>query len=147
MCLGMHKYPSFATFSMFVIVLLPRLRQRRVLYRTLTFNNKEKILVVAATQRDVLQQDFEAGTPSIENSCMQTANSKQQTRNSNETMARNLTCQRGMTKAQLPACKVEEQQTSEQPRRDSTAARPQLCKVEANNNKQHRTNQRASINQ
>jgi hypothetical protein len=40
------------------------------------------------------------------------------------------------------------QQTSEQaPRGPTAAAGPQLCKVESNNNKQHRTNQRASINQ
>jgi hypothetical protein len=39
------------------------LRQRQVLYRTLTFKNKENIMVVAATQKDVLQQDFEPGTP------------------------------------------------------------------------------------
>jgi hypothetical protein len=40
------------------------------------------------------------------------------------------------------------QQTSEQaPRGPTAAAGPQLCKVESNNNKQHPTNQRASINQ
>ena len=46
------------------------------------------------------------------------------------------------------ACKVEEQKTSEQPRRGpTTAARPQICKVESNNNKKHRMNQWKSINQ
>ena len=40
------------------------------------------------------------------------------------------------------------QQTSEQtPGGPIAAAGPQLCKVESNNNKQHPTNQRASINQ
>jgi hypothetical protein len=40
------------------------------------------------------------------------------------------------------------QQTNEQaPRGPTAAAGPQLCKVESNNNKQHPTNQRASINQ
>ena len=73
-------------------------------------------------------------------------------------MAWKLTRQRGMTRAQPQnlqtvttsptTCKVEEQQTSEQPRRGPTvAAGPQLCKVESNNNNQHRTNQRKSINQ
>jgi hypothetical protein len=142
----------------FLFYMSPRLRQRRVLYRTLTFKNKENILGVAATKKDVLQQGCEAGTPSIENTSLQVANSKQQTRNSNETMAQKLTRQRGMTEAQLEnlqtattgptACKVEEQQTSEQPQRGPTAAAgPQLCKVESNNNNQHRTNQRKSINQ
>jgi hypothetical protein len=46
------------------------------MYRTLTFNNKENIMVVAATQKYVLQHDFETGIPSIENSCLQAANSK-----------------------------------------------------------------------
>jgi hypothetical protein len=48
------------------------------MYRTLTFNNKENILVVIATQKYVLQQNFEADTPTIENSCLQGENSKQQ---------------------------------------------------------------------
>jgi hypothetical protein len=72
-------------------------------------------------------------------------------------MAQKLTHQRGMTRAQPQnlqtattgptTCKVEEQQTNEQPRRGPTAtAGPQLCKVESNNNKQHGTNQRTSIN-
>jgi hypothetical protein len=78
-----------------------QLRQRRVLYRTLAFKNKEKILGVAATQKDVLQHGCEAGTPSIENSCLQVANTKHQIRNNNETMAQKLTRQRGMTEAQL----------------------------------------------
>jgi hypothetical protein len=39
------------------------------------------------------------------------------------------------------------QQTNEQePRGPTAAAGPQLCKVESNNNKQHQTNQRASVN-
>jgi hypothetical protein len=81
----------------FLFYMSSLLRQNWVLYRTLTFKNKEKILVVAATQKDVMQQDFEAGIPSIENSFLQAANNKQQTRNNNETMAQNLTRQRGMT--------------------------------------------------
>jgi hypothetical protein len=107
------------------------LRQRRVLYRTLTFKNKEKILVTTTTQKDVLQHNFEAGTPTIENSFLQGANNKQEKRNSNEMMAQKLTRQRRMTEAQLQnlqtattgptTCKVEEQQTSEQPRRGPTA--------------------------
>jgi hypothetical protein len=51
-------------------------RQRRVLYRTLTFKKKENIMVIATTQKDVVQQDFEPGIPSIENSCLQAANNK-----------------------------------------------------------------------
>jgi hypothetical protein len=124
----------------------------------LTFKNKENIMGVAATQKDVLQQGWEAWTPSIEKYCLQVANNKQQTRNSNKTMAHKLTRQRRMTEAQLENlqtattgptdCKVEEQKTSEQPRRGPTAAAgPQLCKVESNNNNQHQTNQRKSINQ
>jgi hypothetical protein len=43
-------------------------------------------------------------------------------------------------------CKVEEQQTSEQPRRARTAsAGPQLCKVESNKNQNHGTKQRTRI--
>jgi hypothetical protein len=63
--------------SGFLFYMSPRLRQRRVLYRTLTFKNKENIMVATATQKDVLQQNFEAGTPTIENSCLQGANNKQ----------------------------------------------------------------------
>jgi hypothetical protein len=73
-------------------------------------------------------------------------------------MAQKLTRQRGMTEALLQnlqtvttgptACKVEVQQTSEQPRRGPTAiVGCQLCKVESNNNNKHRTNQQTSINQ
>jgi hypothetical protein len=80
----------------FLFYMSPRLQQRQVLYRTLMFKNKENILGVADTQKDVLQQDFKAGTPSIENSCLQVENRKQQARNSNETMAKKLTRQRGM---------------------------------------------------
>jgi len=72
-------------------------------------------------------------------------------------MAQKITRQRGMTKEQPQnlqtatrgpkSCKVEEQQASEQPRRGPTAtAGPHLCRVESNNNKQHGTNQRTSIN-
>ena len=64
--------------SGFLFYMSPRLQQRRVLYRTLTFKNKEKVLVVTATQKDVLQQNFEAWTPSIENYFLQAANNKQQ---------------------------------------------------------------------
>jgi hypothetical protein len=100
----------------------------------LTFKNKDKILVVAVTQKDVLQEDFEPGIPSIENSCLQAANSKQQTRNSNETMAPKLTRERGTTEAQL--------QTLQTATTGPTAdAGPQPCKVEANKSKQQTTNQ------
>jgi hypothetical protein len=85
-------------------------------------------LVVAVTQKDVLQQDFEAGIPSIENSCLQAANSKQQTRNSNETMAQKLTRERGMTEAQL--------QNLQTATTGPTAAGPQPCKVEETRAKQ-----------
>jgi hypothetical protein len=63
-------------------------------------------------------------------------------------MARKLTHQQGMTRAQPQnlqtattgptACKVEEQQTNEQA---TTTTGPQLCKVESNKNKKHGTNQ------
>ena len=44
------------------------------------------------------------------------------------------------------ACKVEEQQTSEQPRRARTAsAGSQLCKVESNKNQNHGTKQRTRM--
>ena len=67
-------------------------------------------------------------------------------------MAQKLTRQRGMTKVHLKnlqttttsptTCKFEEQQTNEQPQRGPTiVAGPQLCKVESNNNYQHRTKQ------
>jgi hypothetical protein len=48
--------------------------------------NKEKIMVTRTTHKDVLQQNFKAGTPTIENSCLQGANNKQEKRNSNEMM-------------------------------------------------------------
>jgi hypothetical protein len=110
------------------------LQKIRVMYKTLTFKNKEKILVVVATKKDVLQQDFKPGTPSIENSCLQVANKKQQTRNSNKTMAHKLTHQQGTIEAQLQNL----QNATTYP---TAAARSQIFKVESNNNKQHRTNQ------
>jgi hypothetical protein len=101
---------------------------------------------------------------------LQTGNNKQQPTNRNATMTLRLTGEWGMTEAQPLACKLQQQvqlrmqdpnlaklkqtrasnkqQTSEQvPRGPTAAAGPQLCKVESNNNKQHPTNQRASINQ
>jgi hypothetical protein len=77
------------------------LQQRWVLYRTLTFKNKDKILVIEVTHKDVLQEDFDPGIPSNENCCLQAANRKQQTRNSNKTMAPKLTRERGTTEAKL----------------------------------------------
>jgi hypothetical protein len=77
------------------------LRQRWILYRTLTFKNKEKILVVEGTHKYVLQEDFDPGIHSIENYCFQAANRKQQIRKSNETMAPKLTHERGTIEAQL----------------------------------------------
>ena len=82
-----------------------------------------------STDKDGLQQNLEAGTPTIEKT----------------TTIRKLTHQQRMTRAQPQklqtattgptGCKVEEQQTSEQPRRARTAsAGPQLCKVESNKN-------------
>jgi hypothetical protein len=89
---------------------------------------------------------------------LQVPNSKKQTSNSNEAMENKLTRQRGMTEENLEnlqnatigptTCKVDEQQTSEQPQSGPTAAtRPQLSKVESNNNNQYRTNQQKSIDQ
>jgi hypothetical protein len=104
------------------------------LYRTLKFKNKDKILVVAVTQKDVLQEDFEPGILSIENSYLQAANSKQKTRNRNETMAMKLIRERGMTEAQL--------QTLQTATKGPTAdVRPQPCKVEANKSKKQTKNQ------
>ena len=86
------------------------------------------------TQKYVLQQDFDPGISSIENSCLQAANSKQQIRNSNETMAPKLTREQGTTEAQLQSAQI----ATTGPTAD---ARPQPCKVEANNIKQQTTNQ------
>jgi hypothetical protein len=69
------------------------------MYRTLTLKNKDKILVITITHKDVLQHDFEPGIPSIENSSLQVANNKHQTRNNNETMAWKLTHEQGTTEA------------------------------------------------
>jgi hypothetical protein len=89
-------------------------------------------LVVAITQKDVLKEDFDPGIPSDENSCLQAANSKQQIRNSNKTMAPKLT--HGMTEAQLQTL----QTATIGPIVD---VGPQPCKVETNKSKQQTTNQ------
>jgi hypothetical protein len=91
-------------------------------------------------EKDGLQQNLKAGTPTIEKT----------------TTTGKLTCQQRMTRAQCQklqtattgptGCKVEEHQTSEQPRRARTAsAGPQLFKVESNRNQNHGTNQRTRI--
>jgi hypothetical protein len=49
------------------------------------------LCLIVVTHKGVLQEDFDSGIPSIENSYLQTANSKQQTTNRNETMALKLT--------------------------------------------------------
>jgi hypothetical protein len=113
------------------------LRQRWVLYKTYTFKNKDKILVIEITQKDVLQQDFEPRIPSIENSCLQAANRKQQTRNRNETMAQRITRERGTTEVQLQTL----QTATTGPTVDAGL---QPCKVEANMSKQQTTNQLTS---
>jgi hypothetical protein len=57
-------------------------------------------LVVVVTYEDVLQEDFGSGIPSIENSYLQTGNSKQQPTNRNATTTLRLTGEWGMTEAQ-----------------------------------------------
>jgi hypothetical protein len=58
-------------------------------------------LVVVVTYKDVLQEDFDSGIPSIENFYLQTGNNKQQTTNRKETMALEPTREWGMTEAQF----------------------------------------------
>jgi hypothetical protein len=56
-------------------------------------------LVIVVTYEDVLQEDFGSSIPSIENSYLQTGNSKQQPTNRNATMTLRLTGEWGTTEA------------------------------------------------
>jgi ribosome biogenesis protein Nip4 len=58
-------------------------------------------LVIVVTYKDVLQDDFDLGIPSIEIFYLQTGNRKQQTMNRKETMALKLPCQWGTKKARF----------------------------------------------